>query len=48
MFYQQQQYLGVAGSFEQQKDNVGDIGVNLMYSPLDNISMGHRAELRKA
>lgn len=44
MSYQQQQYLGGTGSnaigFEQQKDNVGNIGFNVMYHPLDSISIG--------
>lgn len=43
--YQQQKYLGTVSAdpnavgFEQQKDNVGNIGFNLMYHPLDNISI---------
>ncbi len=44
MFYQQQQYLGSVGTnvfgIEQQKNNVGNIGFNLMYHPLDNINIG--------
>jgi exopolysaccharide biosynthesis operon protein EpsL len=44
MSYQQQQYLGGTGSntvgSEQQKDNVGSIGLNVMYHPLDSISIG--------
>jgi hypothetical protein len=44
MSYQQQEFLGGGGSnvagFAQQKDNVGNIGFNLTYSPLDNISIG--------
>jgi len=44
MSYQQQEYLGSAGAsgtgFEQQKDNVGRIGSNLMYHPVDSISIG--------
>lgn len=44
MSYQQQQYLGGVGtstaSFGQQKDNVGNIGLNVMYHPLDSISVG--------
>ena len=44
MFYQQQQFLGnvdtnVVG-FEQQKNNVGHIGFNLMYHPLDSVNIG--------
>jgi hypothetical protein len=42
--YQQQQFLGGIGTnvvgFEQRKDTVGNIGFNLMYQPLDNISIG--------
>ncbi len=44
MSYQQQEYLGGGGSsiagFEQQKDDVGNVGLNLMYQPLDSISIG--------
>ncbi len=44
MSYQQQQYLGGTGSntvgSEQQKDNVGNIGFNVMYHPLESISIG--------
>ena len=43
--YQQQQYLGGTGSSavvgsEQQKDNVADIGLRLMYHPVESISIG--------
>jgi len=41
--YQQQQYLGNTGNnlvnFEQQKDDVGNIGLNLMYHPLESINI---------
>lgn len=46
MSYQQQDYLGGSGtsvtdfSFGQQKDKVGNIGFNVMYQPLDSISIG--------
>lgn len=44
MSYQQQQFLGGGGTsaagFGEQKDNVGNIGVNVMYQPLDSISVG--------
>jgi exopolysaccharide biosynthesis operon protein EpsL len=44
MSYQQQLYLGGADSntigLEQQKDNVGNIGFNLMYHPLGSVSIG--------
>ncbi len=44
MSYQQQQYLGGTGSntvaSEQQKDNVGRVGLNVMYHPLESISIG--------
>jgi exopolysaccharide biosynthesis operon protein EpsL len=44
MFYQQQQFLGNTGTsvvgFQQQKNNVGHIGFNLMYHPLDSINIG--------
>ncbi|MGZ4976678.1 MAG: XrtB/PEP-CTERM-associated polysaccharide biosynthesis outer membrane protein EpsL [Methylobacter sp.] len=44
MSYQEQDYLGGGGtgiaSFGQQKDNVGNIGLNVMYHPLDSISVG--------
>lgn len=44
MSYQQQLYLGGAGSnavsSAQQKDNVGNIGFNVMYHPLDSVSIG--------
>ncbi len=40
--YQQQQYLGGATNpiYGQQKDNVGSIGLNLMYYPWRSISIG--------
>jgi len=42
--YQQQQYLGGTGSSavgsEQQKDNVGNVGLNVMYHPVESISIG--------
>lgn len=44
MSYQQQQYLGSTGTdttgLEQRKDNVGNIGFNVMYHPIDSISIG--------
>jgi exopolysaccharide biosynthesis operon protein EpsL len=44
MSFQQQQYLGGIGSrgvsSGQQKDNVGNIGFNVMYHPLESISIG--------
>lgn len=43
MSYQQQEYLGGTGNvvgLDQQKDNVGTIGFNVMYYPLDSISAG--------
>jgi exopolysaccharide biosynthesis operon protein EpsL len=44
MSYQQQEYLGGTGSStvgaEQQKDNVGRVGLNVMYHPLESISIG--------
>ncbi len=44
MSYQQQQYLGNVGAhtvgFTQQKDNIGNVGLNLTYKPLENISIG--------
>jgi hypothetical protein len=49
MFYQQQQYLGnllgnsgnsVVGFAQQQKNNVGHIGLKLLYHPLDSIDIG--------
>lgn len=43
MSYQHQDYLGgvnASANGLQQKDNIGAIGVNLIYSPLDNISIG--------
>lgn len=46
MSFQQQQYLGGAGSSsaastgQQQQDNVSDIGLNVMYHPLESISIG--------
>jgi exopolysaccharide biosynthesis operon protein EpsL len=44
MSYQQQDYLGSTGintvGLGQQKDNVGNVGFNVMYHPLDSISIG--------
>ncbi|WP_432741241.1 XrtB/PEP-CTERM-associated polysaccharide biosynthesis outer membrane protein EpsL [Methylobacter sp. G7] len=44
MSYQQQQYLGGSRSnnisTEQQTDNVSNIGLNVMYHPLESISIG--------
>lgn len=43
MSYQQQQYLGGTNnevSLGKQKDDVVNIGLNLMYHPLDNVSIG--------
>ncbi len=44
MSYQQQEFLGTLGTSgvgsEQRKDNVGSVGFNLMYHPLDNINLG--------
>jgi exopolysaccharide biosynthesis operon protein EpsL len=43
MTYQQQQFLGNVSNIDfsqQRKDIVSNIGVNLKYSPLDNISTG--------
>lgn len=45
MSYQQQQYLGGTGSSgivgsQQQKDKVSNVGFNVMYHPLDSISIG--------
>lgn len=38
--YQEQQYLGGGVSFDQQKDQVGNVGINLMYHPVESISIG--------
>lgn len=42
--YQEQQYLGGGGGagfdVDQQKDQVGTIGINLMYYPVESISIG--------
>jgi exopolysaccharide biosynthesis operon protein EpsL len=44
MSYQEQQYLGGGGTsaagFGQQKDKVGNISLNIMYHPVDSISVG--------
>ncbi|MDO9269532.1 MAG: outer membrane beta-barrel protein [Methylobacter sp.] len=46
MSYQEQDYLGGSGTsvagfgFGQQKDKVGNIGFNVMYQPLESISIG--------
>lgn len=44
MSYQQQAYLGGVGAnvvgFDQQKDDVGRIGFNVTYRPVDSISIG--------
>jgi exopolysaccharide biosynthesis operon protein EpsL len=42
MSYQEQQYLGggAAAGLSQQQDQVGSIGVNLMYHPVQSISIG--------
>lgn len=42
MYYQQQEFLGSAISDidTQRKDNVGSIGLNFKYKPLDNITAG--------
>lgn len=41
--YQEQQYLGGSGNntrdFEQQKDKVGMVGLNVLYHPIDSISI---------
>lgn len=40
--YQEQQYLGggTGVGFDQQKDQVGNVGINLMYYPVESISIG--------
>ncbi|MGZ5075414.1 MAG: XrtB/PEP-CTERM-associated polysaccharide biosynthesis outer membrane protein EpsL [Methylobacter sp.] len=44
--YQEQQYLGGGGTtanaagFSKQKDNVANVSLNIMYHPLDSISVG--------
>jgi exopolysaccharide biosynthesis operon protein EpsL len=42
MSYQEQQYLGggTAVGLSQQKDQVGNVGINLMYNPVQSISIG--------